>query len=647
MSGSGNSKIWSEIIGKIWSAIIQGHNCDSLMIGFSLQKSQAQASVSQARKTARRLIRPRIEPEVVTELGDSTAEGSADVTETEMEPEEGKLAVAAASDTVEAVSTAALTVQMTGASAPATDSTVPPSVTVSITTEKAQSVSSLRKRPASVASEPVLLTEEVPPELVKSESAPPPQKRPRPVEQSPEEAPQQSSPAPPSLTAALVGVNPQGDVVVSHDVAQDDKFVQEVAVSDITNIPSTSQEAVIASDAERERPASEISDVPPQKRPRFIRPEALLLSQQAMVKDEGVPSEDAAQEDKMVVEADDIVQETDLTREAKGGEAETTAQGSSFPSENPAQEQKVDVADVPSSREPTLGGGGEPQASPAVLLSVGGGNVEEDSLAPVAGILSAAEAIDLLRNGSEIFVNEVLAEPSVLEAETQVPFGGGQFEAGAELMDVVVPQVVELDVPLGDSGAQRDSVMAVDASGTTEEVQEVEEEPEEGEIPIEPFTLLESSRGDNVEVVLELERPPDLNEEATPPVEIQEVAAGGDSGSLATEAKTTAVSEVINAPAPADTGVQEQTEAGESAQGESGSMVTRHSVRSTSASSNTTIHLAERARERAALRRGGTNPQSPAARGRGRAARAGKVCRSLPSTHPALPLRSKMGFYGS
>ncbi|CAM6117186.1 unnamed protein product [Calypogeia fissa] len=582
------------------------------------EKSQAQASVTQARKTARRLIRPRIEPEVVTELGDSTAEASADVTETDLEPEEGKL-TAVQSDAVETASTSALTVQMPGATAPAVDSTVPPSVTVNVSTEKVQPVSGLRKRPA-VASEPNL-TEDVTQEVVvKSESAPP-LRRSRPVEQLPEEVSQESAP---SAVTLLGGVKLQSE---SHDVSQDEKVGQELLVSDISNVPAPNQDAVtpgIASELERERPTSEISDIPPQKRPRFIRPEALMHSQQPIAKDEGVSPDDPV-DDKMVFVSDDLVPETDLPKEAKG-DAEVVDQGN-FSLEISAQDQKMDLGDFSSSGEPTVAG--EPQTS---LGGVNvGGFAEEAALGAVTRNLSSVDAVDFARNGSEAIAKEVLSEQSILEAETRVL----SSQVSTELMEVV-PQVFQIDVPTGDSASQRESGVNIELSGT-DEVQGVDSQPEEGEIPItvtaaETVPTFESSR-DNVEIVIEVERPAEVKEEATapavvpvldvPPVAIQEVQ-GLDIVLHPTEVKA-AVSEVVsNVTTPADTGAQELKEPGEIPQPESGSMVIRNSAKGPGATSNTTIHLAERAKERAALRRVGTNPQSPAARGRGRAARGGK-----------------------
>jgi hypothetical protein len=194
-----------------------------------------------------------------------------------------------------------------------------------------------------------------------------------------------------------------------------------------------------------------------------------------------------------------------------------------------------------------------------------------------------------------------------------------------------------------DSGVQRDSPVIVEVSGT-DEVQEGEGEAEEGEISTdvvpETVPVVEQGRPENVEVVLQLEK---AAEEESPfaasvpvldmqPIEVQDVT-GGDDVVQQSDVKPV-VSDVTDVATAVDSGVQEHKGPGELAQPETAPLVaTRHSLRVSAAASSaassapTTINLADRAKEKAALRRGSPNPQSPAARGRGRATRGAKVCK--------------------
>ncbi|BBN02351.1 nucleoprotein TPR [Marchantia polymorpha subsp. ruderalis] len=558
---------------------------------------------SQARKSARRLIRPRIEPagqqENVLETGELAGDGTVDLPEADIEFVEQGKSSGSGGDAAEPEPTFGTGPLVVEVLTPVTESPLPLSVPVNASLPSVSAPA--RKRPATAPTG--ILTEEIPiDQEAKSETAPP-QKRARPVESLPEVVTEEASA---SASTSVAGSKVQGDSGQETQEALPEMSGVLAATEDLMTAVMS-----LGPESDRERPLAESSDVQPQKRPRFIRPEAVLLPVQPVVREEEMAEGEKSDVAK-VVDLGDVTREVDVAVETKG-----TAEVSAVDLGTTEQEPTEVSVQVDQSQEHESQGKSSTQSVVSSLVEAS---------------QSAGEG-QLSQSGLDIDMNE-----PIFEEDVNIP---ATFDvSGAE-----IGETVEGDVAGGDVAVQR-VTSTFSESIVTEEIEDVTE-MEEGEMAMEVTVTETSFRSETIlEEVSETrvqDRPTTEREDVvvreTTPAALSEQNAGSsqtpvearDSTSvLASQSSSEALAGTLGSEALAgtvevagdvvglgETSAHEQKGPQEHPL-EGHSMLTR-----LAAVKSTTIHLAERAKERAVLRRG-LNPPSPAARGRGRTTRGGK-----------------------
>ncbi|KAL3677732.1 hypothetical protein R1sor_020688 [Riccia sorocarpa] len=536
-------------------------------------------SISQARKSTRRLIRPRIEPagqqESAPEAGEIVGEGTGEISEADVEfLEQGKPS-AAELDSAQIAPTSEAGAQIhADAGTLITEATLQPSTSVSAGLTTVASVPA-RKRPAYV-SDALVTDDNISDQEVRQEGAPP-QKRARPVEQVSEMVAEEGGSLP---STSLSGAKAEGG---------SGQGTQETT-DDVSGVLAPTEDVVQAltplADTDRERPVAETSDTQPQKRPRFIRPELLLIPEQSATR------ENEAQESE----------KTDTVKQDESGGVSRESDNAVVVLTNISSE--APVMDFASLEEP-----GE------VPLQVD--QATEQDRQPKSPMQST---VGSLGEGSQVAddgltgLDTDMNEPISIEEDVQPPTGGDS--SGAEYGEITETEAAAIDIPKGYHTTSSETV-------TIEEVHETQ--MEEGEMVAEVMvteTVVEAVS----EVVSVDERPVAERNE----VIVQEIATGVYNEQEAgvpsaenrdipsTDDAQAGSSHTGNDAVGATEGSAEEQKATE--EQAPGRAITRAAAVRT-----TTIHLAERARERAVLRRGGLNPPSPAARGgRGRTQRGGK-----------------------
>ncbi|KAL2641779.1 hypothetical protein R1flu_009366 [Riccia fluitans] len=545
------------------------------------RERNAANNVSQTKKSTRRLIRPRIEPagqqESAPEAGEIVGEAAGEILEADVEfPEQGKPS-GSGGDAVETALTSVAGSQLQGELRTlVTEATSQPSVPVSTVGPTAVSASA-RKRPAA-GSDAAVTEDNVSEQEVKHEA--PPQKRARPVDQVSEMVAEESS--------AVANTSPFGPKVEggTGQGTQD-------SIDDLSG-PFISTEDVVHAlmpvpDTERERPVAETSDTQPQKRPRFIRPEPVSTPEQLVTR------EDVTQEiERTITETGEVNRESD--------EAVATKVSSDVPLVDSANFEE-EQADAPTQFDQDVEQESQPKSPVhSTVLSLGEG-------LQVAG--------DFL-SGLDTDMNEPIN--SMDENVQLLPV--------VNMSGVEYGETTETDVAGVDVAIPRGNV-TFSETVSTEEIQGISH-MEEGEMAVE-VTVTETV----LEEVSEISRSEERTASEREDVSLQEIAPAvqseqeaGASAENRDVPGTAAVPPAGDAQAgtahvgneaggSTESSAEEQKGTEEQASGRT--MLTR-----LAAVKSTTIHLAERAKERAVLRRGGLSPPSPAARGRGRTQRGGK-----------------------
>eukprot|EP00246_Nothoceros_aenigmaticus_P018163 TRINITY_DN9402_c0_g2_i1.p1 TRINITY_DN9402_c0_g2~~TRINITY_DN9402_c0_g2_i1.p1 ORF type:complete len:743 (-),score=184.24 TRINITY_DN9402_c0_g2_i1:440-2623(-) len=549
-----------------------------------LEKEKAQA---QARKLTRKLIRPRIEPEVQDEVPESSTEGQADLQEIETDAPETRTA-AALQDGFDL--SLGGTENLTDASGGVGEQTIIMSESIS-TSALSVGTSSGRKRSEGPSDEQDLISETVPP-----------LKKARPVDIS------QAGRVPSSQFLDLVNAstsNLEGLVGSLHSLREDVHAIPSpyaIIASDTkpayseptfsVNSDSTKVQPVI--DCERERPIAEVVDHPAPKKPRFTRPDS------SQSKEESNPTPGKSSPSEELIPASPPAEDVGLA-----GVREDV---------QPVQLVESSPADV----------------NVSTLIVVETAAVERlsesaDGIASHLASYGSRTQDTVLDMGAQDF-RQTLAAAVPLRHAADLDYGNppGDSEGTAENLQLMVVLTAAEGVPLPSlsRGVEEIETITLDvADDKTIGYQDVsertggpdrDEDAEDGEIMTEvvdsaEFTgLMEGIHTVQQETAVE-------DAQAQPLAEVP-VTVEGDtpSGTIAAEALSSRADMRVKQP----TGTTVNLEAGQmSSQGEHSDLPRP----ATHAPKGTTINLAERARERAVLRRQVISPPSPGTRGgRGR-----------------------------
>ncbi|CAK9875904.1 unnamed protein product [Sphagnum jensenii] len=523
-----------------------------------IMQLRARIQEQEARKTTRRLIRPRIEPASTQEPSSEAAdlEGAGEGVETDVEvvAETREAVPSEAVEITPVVSTLMPAVPSDVASASVSMGEV--SIASTITALPTAAVLTVRKRSAPLPESS--FADDFMHQETKTEDVPP-QKKSRAVEDTLMEDIGMSSLDKSILTAAE-----------DHPVEEIAKGL-EVTETQTELIPT----GLDLTEMERDHPATDMSEAPVQKRPRFLRPDLAPIP--------SIPPEEIS-----VLQSDDH----NVLPGAEGLEV--------LRQDGESVEAPLDSSTADKSL-----------------------NVQENSAPALAVSLSDAVVVTLL----DASTNDAQAQLIDIAATNAVDDALAQFEKGSAELDMSATFGTEVAM-----ATVEEQIITVVEVVVDEGEMQVIEETEEGEIVseiVEPegteadAITLDSQEGEMEEPAMK-----ETDEVNIVSITDQAVESTEEGGDLIEQ-------ELAPAPVPVDkpendqsteatpSGTEEQEGQVEASSGNRTRLAT--SVVAKPAGRGTTINLADRAKERAALRKVGVSPPSPGARGgRARGTRGGK-----------------------
>lgn len=522
-----------------------------------IEKAAAVQAAANARKGRPRLVRPKIEPAGITS-NTSTTPG---------ETSQERVAEGADTDgeVMDEVKTSEATVVPSGSLINPAGAGVAPTLPVSVA----------RKRGA-----PLLDSGAPDDELMHQDSAienAPPQKKFRSAGESSLDDPYSFVDVP----TPLVEGEPVGGSFKEEENAIEDQPL-------VTSKPQSDSLENVNPDTDMDRPVSESSDVPAAKKPRIVQPGMVSMLSHPFEGGPSVQTKDAVmQKDVFDVSGKDLSKEEennagDIEGES-GGNLSKRVNESWLMQEVPNSMEDIQVTELPSAMDDII----VTDISSTDLLDLMGGSGVDEAIAQFQGASSSLEMNRDFPTESTI-VTRVVEEKTVSVTETVVVEVEEKNVEDAEEGEIV-SEVLEDEPTAIELGTASESVPIEGKSDELEEP-EIKEIEEATEVDADqPLELAEGAGGSNSQVGTELSSSqslgnPDngqpsetssLNDKAAESLEVADVASG--------HRTRLATGTVIK---PVGRG--------------------------------TTINLADRAKERAALRRGVSSPPSPGVRGRGR-----------------------------
>lgn len=521
------------------------------------------------RKTTRRLIRPRIEPPGAStssmEVGEGAQEGAGEITDAEVEPvDEGKAPVASEiPDSSASPSTGAAEAVPTATAVESLTVIAPPATAISVARKRALPVQEIAPS-----------DDELIPQDSKSEKAPP-HKKSRPAEETVIEEPNSSA----------------GQQISAEPIDGSADLQQTVVKS--TRSPEIS-------DAIGHRPVADTSEAPALKKQRFLQAEPVSVPQQSLERGSSSQSQDV-----MVNEAAELTKKEPFQPEQLGRKLPEVGN------------ETLGVADLPTMKP-------EDQLVEAPIL------MDSISVTPLEPLASDSEQFMDLIVGSAVdealdHFRRVGSEPEFTGAvltETTTTVTTIMEEETSTMAEIFVTEVEPQNLDETEEGeiAEEGEIVTTPVEAMVSEITTEERKAQEPETMSK--TELKDSKELKTSTTVDAERAPEgaatagasnapVEPEASIPSTSAPEVAKSDIGQ---SVEMTGAEETMSETAKA-------AEAAEVASGHRTRLATGTVIRPSPARAGTTINLADRAKERAALRQGVAAPTSPGGRGRGRGGR--------------------------